>query len=162
MVGRRERDGYFKRMDGDPEPLVVRVKRRVSLNEVDILGIVWHGRYAVFFEQGAEELGRQCGLSYRDFRSENLRAPIVQHHVDYHLPLVLSEEFTIKASLIWYEGAILNTEFELVKEDSRLATTGYTVQMFTDGTTGESCIISPRILERCRGRWKAGEFRCLQ
>jgi acyl-CoA thioester hydrolase len=162
MAGRRKMGVYFKRFEGMPEPLVARVKRRVNLSEADVLGIVWHGRYAKYFEDGAAELGRQCGLSYRDFRDADLRAPIVQFHVDYHLPLLLDEEFTVIASLIWSEGARLNMEFELIRQDSKVAATGYTVQMFVDGATGETCLVSPELLERCRRRWLAGEFQCLR
>jgi acyl-CoA thioester hydrolase len=75
---------------------------------------------------------------------------------------MLGEEFTITASLIWSEGARLNTEYKLIKHDNTTATTGYTVQMLTDGTTNEVCIASPELLERCRRRWKAGEFQWLQ
>ena len=102
---------YFKRIKDAPESLDVCVKRRVSFSEVDVMGIVWYGRYPGYFEQGAAALGRRCGLSYKDFYEANLRAPIVQFHIDYYQPLILDEEFTIKASLLWDEAARLNTEY---------------------------------------------------
>ncbi len=158
----RKKNGYFKQNDQMPASLVVQVKRRVHFNEVDIMGIAWHGRYPVYFEEGASELGRLCGLSYKNFYETNLRAPIVQLHIDYHLPLRLDEKFTIKASLLWNEGARLNTEYALIKQDGNIATTGYTVQMFIDADSGEPYLNSPIIWEQCRKRWKAGEFSCLQ
>ncbi|MCK4487395.1 MAG: acyl-CoA thioesterase [Desulfobacterales bacterium] len=162
MTARRRKNGYFKRIEGMPEPPVVRVKRRVHFSEADIMGIAWYGRYAAYFEEGATALGKQCGLSYKDFYEANLRAPIVQFHIDYHRQLTLDEEFTIVASLIWSDAARLNTEYALIKEDGSIAATGYTVQMLIDSITGEVCIASPELLERCRGRWKAGEFKCLR
>lgn len=159
---RSEKGGYFERLAGAPQPLVMQVQHRVSLSEVDVLGIVWHGRYSTYFERAATELGRQCGLSYEDFRGAKLLAPIVKYHVDFHLPLVLDETFTIQASFIWDEGARLSTEFELRKQDSSIATTGYTVQMFIERESGEVCLVSPELLERCRRRWKAGDFKWLQ
>jgi len=95
------------------------------------MGIAWFGRFAIYFEEIAAELGRKCGLSYADFREAGLRAPIAEYHVDYVRPLVLDEEFTISASLIWNEGARLNTEYELTKADGTLAARGYTVQVFS-------------------------------
>ena len=162
MIVRRRKSSYFECIEGMPEPLVVRVKRRVSFSEADIMGIAWYGRYAVYFEEGATALGKQCGLSYKDFYEANLRAPIVQFHIDYHRPLTLDEEFTTMASLVWSEASRLNTEYEVKKQDGTIAATGYTVQMFIDSITGEVCITSPKLLERCRGRWKAGEFKCLR
>ena len=158
----RKKNGYFTQNDQMPAPLSVQVKRRVHFNEVDIMGIAWHGRYPMYFEEGSSELGRRCGLSYKNFYEANLRAPIVQLHIDYYLPLRLDETFLIKASLLWNEGARLNTEYALIKQDGNIATTGYTVQMFTDGVSGETYLNSPDIWELCRKRWKGGEFSCLQ
>lgn len=162
MVVRRKKDGYFKRIGGMPKPLVIRVKRRVNFSEVDVMGIAWHGRYAVYFEEGSAALGRQCGLSYKDFYEGNLRAPIVQFHIDYYQSLTLDEEFIIVASLVWCDSARLNTEYRLIKQNGSIAATGYTVQMFTDGVTGDVYLASPELLEQCRKRWQAGEFKCLQ
>jgi len=102
------------------------------------------------------------GLSYEDFAEANLRAPIVQLHVDYHLPLALDEEFTVKVSGIWSEGARLNNEFAAIKSDGSIAATAYTVQMLIDAESGETCLTTPELLERCRKRWKAGELSWLQ
>jgi acyl-CoA thioester hydrolase len=87
-----------------------------------------------------------------------LKAPIVHLHIDYFKPLFLDEEFSIKASSIWNEGARLNTEYSLIKEDGFIAATGYSVQMFIDELSGDVLIASPKILGKCRRRWKAGEF----
>ena len=162
MTIRRKKGSYFQRSEGTPAPLIVRVERRANFNEVDVMGIVWYGRYSVFLEEGSAELGRRCGLSYKDFTDANLAAPIAQLHIDYHRPLALDEVFTITASLIWSEGARLNTEYSMTKEDGSIAATAYTVQMLIDGVSGETCLTSPELLERCRERWKAGELSWLK
>jgi acyl-CoA thioester hydrolase len=154
----RRKTAYFERVPGAPEPIVVEIRRRVRFNEADPMAIVWHGRYPLYFEEASEELGRRCGLSYPEFFEADLRAPFVEYHMDYFKPLFLDEEFTIRASLIWNEGSRLNTEFHLIKQDGSVATSGYTVQLFTDHRTGEPYMVSPKLLEECRRRWKAGEF----
>jgi acyl-CoA thioester hydrolase len=154
----RKKQNYFERIEGAPAPVVVEVRRRVRFSEVDPLAIVWHGRYPSYFEEGSEEIGRRCGLSYRDFHEAGLRAPIVKLHIDYFRPLRLAEEFTIRTALIWDTASRLNTEYELVKDDGSIATSGYTVQVFTYALSGEVCMVSPEILQTCRKRWKAGEF----
>lgn len=158
MNVRRKKNGYFESIAGMPDPLTVYIKRRVKFSEADVMGIVWHGRYPEYFEEGSAELGRRYGFSYKDFYEAQLRAPIVQLHIDHFKPLFLDEEFTIKASMIWNEGARLNTEYSLIKEGGDIAATGYTVQMFIDEVSGDVLIASPKILEKCRRRWKAGEF----
>jgi len=155
----RRKTTYFERTPGAPGPVVHEVRRRARFSEVDAMAIVWHGRYAVFFEEASAELGRKVGLSYKDFYDAGLRAPIVEFHIDYTRPLRLDEEFVIRASLVWHEGSRLNTEYQLVKQDGSIASTGYTVQLLVDAGTGEPCYVSPELLVRCREQWKAGAFR---
>ncbi|RJQ13954.1 MAG: acyl-CoA thioesterase [Nitrospiraceae bacterium] len=154
----RKKKTYFKCTEKAPRPVVAELKRRVHFSEVDPLGIVWHGRYPAYFEEGYEELARLCGLSYRDFYEAGLRAPVAGLHIDYFKPLRLAEEFTIRAALIWDEASRLNIEYSLIKDDGTVATSGYTVQVFTDAESGEVCLVSPGLLGKCRERWQAGEF----
>ncbi|HNW39634.1 MAG TPA: acyl-CoA thioesterase [Candidatus Omnitrophota bacterium] len=157
-----KRKEYFKRIEADPQPLSLSIKRRVSFNEVDPLGIVWYGNYAIYFEEAQAELCRRCGLTYQDYFSAKLRPPIVAFHIDYQQPLYLDEEFTVKASLIWCEGAKINMEYEIIKEDGSIATRGYTIQVLVEEGTKQACIIAPELISRLRKRWQNGEFKCLK
>lgn len=154
----RRKKQYFERLPNTPGPIMAMVRRRVHFSDADPMGIMWHGRYPLLFEEASEELGRLCGLSYVDYREAGLYAPILTLHIDYYQPLRLDDVFTVSASLVWHEGARLNTEFQVIREDGALATSGYTVQLFTDHLTGQPCMVSPGMLERCRDRWRAGEF----
>ncbi|MDP3112798.1 MAG: acyl-CoA thioesterase [Thermodesulfovibrionales bacterium] len=154
----RKKKYYFERVDGAPEPVVVELKRRARFSEVDVMGVVWHGRYSLYFEEVSEEIGRRCGMSYKDFYEAGLRTPIVEFHINYYKPLYLDEEFTIRGTLLWHDGPRLNIEYQLLKQDGNCAASGYTVQLFIYSGSWEVCIVSPGLLERCRKRWKAGEF----
>jgi acyl-CoA thioester hydrolase len=156
-IPRRKRGGYFSLDPAAPKPLSVRLSHRVRFSEVDAMGVTWHGRYAQLFEQANEELGRSYGLGYADFYHERLQAPIVQLHVDYFAPTLLGEEVGIVGKLIWSEGARINIEYEIFKQNGVLAAAGYTVQMFVDAS-GAPLLATPPLLERCRKRWSAGEF----
>ena len=153
---------YFKKIPGAPEPISFEIKRRVSFNEVDILGIAWYGQYAIYFEQAQTELGRRCGLSFQDFYTSGVRAPIVKFHIDYYQPLYLDEEFRVRASYIWSEGAKLYIEYAVIKNDASISTRGFTVQMFMDSKNSQPYIVSPEILEKLRKGWKKGKFKCLK
>jgi len=158
---RRQRSGYFPIEADSPAPLIARLKYRARFSDVDPMAVVWHGRYANLFEQASEELGRRTGLSYADFHRSKLQAPIVQLHVDYFAPIVLGEEVTIAAKLLWCEAARINTEFEIHRASGVLAAAGYTVQMLID-ESGAPLLATPPLLENCRRRWRSGEFRELQ
>jgi len=154
---RRKKGAYFRRTNGTPPPISVSLKRRISFSEVDPMGVLWHGRYAFYFEQANEKLGRRCGMSYSDFMQENLRAPVVQFHVDYFASPMLAEEITTIGRFIWNEGARMNIEYEIIKEDGTFAASGYTVQMFVTDA-GEPLLTTPPMLERCRKLWVEGKI----
>lgn len=155
---RRKKGGYFKAEEGSPQPICLRVTRRIRFSEVDAMAIAWHGRYLQFFEMASEELARRIGLSFDDYFGAHLRAPLVQVHVDYHHPLTLGEEVTIEARLVWTDAARINTEYRITNESGRLAATGYSVQMLTDADSGAPCFVVPALLARCHERWCNGEF----
>jgi acyl-CoA thioester hydrolase len=158
LMFRRQRRGYFETDESAPPPVKVRIQRCVNFSEVDAMGIVWHGNYPKYFEAASAELGRKCGLSYRDYYRAKVHAPIVQLHVDYHRPVVLEEIIDVEARYIWSEGSRLYTEFVVYGANERIAVTGYTIQMFVDSLSREPLLTSPEIFEECRKRWNAGEF----
>ncbi len=155
---KRRKKNYFNSDPDAPEPVRYRVSHRVRFSEVDAMAIVWHGRYLQFFEIAAEELSRRIGLSYLAYRNANLRAPLVQVHVDYFAPVLLAEEVAIEARLIWSEAARLNMEYTVTNEAGNVTACGYSVQMFTDGKTAEPLLVTPPLLAACRARWRKGEF----
>jgi len=150
----RRRTAYFQRLPGSPAPLTVTVSHRVQFGETDTMGIVWHGRYLALFEEAATEARRRLGMGYAELRAAALAAPIVQAHVDYHLPLRLDELVRITAHLLWNEAARLDVEYEVFREDGARAATGFTVQMFVNPLTHEPYACSPELLSCCRARWR--------
>jgi acyl-CoA thioester hydrolase len=155
---RRKRTTYFDREPAGPAPLSFRLTRRVVFSDADPMGVLWHGRYPAFFEAAAAELHRHCGLGYGDFHEAELRAPIAKLQVDYLVSAFLDEEVGIQATLVWNEAARMDTEYVITKADGRVAATGFTVQLFTCGRTSQLLLASPALLNRCRERWRAGEF----
>ena len=55
----------------------------VRFNEADPLGIVWHGHYIRYFEDGREAFGNKYGIGYLDFYREGLIVPIVNVQCDF-------------------------------------------------------------------------------
>ncbi len=128
----RNKKPYFKSDNEGPPPLSATTNRKVRFEEVDPLGIVWHGRYPSYFEDGRVAFGDKFDLSYITMRKENFYAPIVKMHIDYHHPLKYHEEMTIISTLHWSDAAKLNFEYEILTESGQVATTGYTVQLLTN------------------------------
>ncbi|OQA85815.1 MAG: acyl-CoA thioesterase YbgC [Lentisphaerae bacterium ADurb.Bin242] len=152
------RKPYFEPVPGAPPPVTASVSCRITIGEVDALGIVWHGNYPFLFEKAAAELGDKCGLTYAAYRAASIGAPLAQFHVDYCSPLYLDEIIEVSAFLHWSEGARLNMEFAIRNSKGETACTAYSVQLFVDLATREPLFCSPELWENCKKRWLAGEF----
>ncbi|MDX9981319.1 MAG: acyl-CoA thioesterase [Lentisphaeria bacterium] len=153
--GRRK--PYFPPVPGAPPPLRATVSRQVRFEEVDLLGIVWHGRYASYFEDARVALGQRYGIGYETFREHQTPVPIKQMYVDYRLPLRYGDEFTVEAIMHFTEAARLNVEFVIRNAAGETATTGYSVQLMLDRDFQLLVTPPPFFQDVCR-RWQAGEL----
>jgi acyl-CoA thioester hydrolase len=148
---------YFTTPPGSPEPLNASVERRVRFEETDPLGIVWHGRYASYFEDARVALGDSLGVGYMDFHANGAVTPIRRMEVDYLMPLKYGDTCTVTASLHWTEAARMNYSFAIRNARGELTTTGCSVQLFMDAD-GTLLMTPPAFYLDFLDRWKAGEL----
>lgn len=126
------RKPYFSTAPGDPAPLRQTVQRRVRFEEVDPLGIVWHGRYPSYLEDARVAVCETFGIGYMDLYAAGVLAPIKKMHLDYHRPLRFGQVCSIEGALHFTEAARINYSCSIRDEAERLCTTGYTVQLMLD------------------------------
>ena len=148
---------YFPHQEGQPPPLRLQVKGKVRFEEVDSVGIVWHGRYATYFEDARTVLGDKYGVGYMDFLRNETLVPVKRLHIDYTIPLLYKDEMTIEAIMHWSEAARINYEFIIKNSEGEITTTGYTVQMMVDFEK-RIRMIPPPFYREFLERWKAGKL----
>jgi acyl-CoA thioester hydrolase len=146
---------YFPVVEGAPPPLRTLVRRHVRFEEVDPMGIVWHGRYPSYFEDARVALGSRYGIGYEDFIRHGVPAPIRRMQIDYLAPLRFRDEFSVEAILHWSDGARLDFEFLIRGAGECLLATGCSVQLMLN-LTGELLLLPPPFLHELRERWQAG------
>ena len=154
----RRKKVYFETLPDAPKPVRFTITRKLRFSDADPLGIAWHGNYPAFFEEAQAELARLCGLTFGAYRNAGVAAPVVQLHTDYYRSLYPDEQFSVTASMVWSEGARINTEYEIRNEDGELVCTGFTVQMFWGLKSREAFIFPPDVVAAMRERWTSGEL----
>lgn len=80
--------------------LIVTHEIRIRFNETDPLGIVWHGNYITYFEDGREAFGRQHGLTYLDIAATGYTTPIVKSKCEHKLSLRYGDVVTIETTVV--------------------------------------------------------------
>jgi acyl-CoA thioester hydrolase len=140
-----------------PPPLEASAPRLVRFNEVDPLGVLWHGHYASYFEDARVAFGERYGLGYQAMANAGFVAPIKQMRLDYEAPLRFNQACRITAALHWSEAARLNFSYVITDEAGAVATRGCTVQLFLS-LGGELLYAKPAFYEAFCERWKRGEM----
>lgn len=115
---------------------------RVRFTECDPLGIVWHGNYIQYFEDGREAFGRHHGISYLDQKKHNFSTPIVKSSSEHKLPLRYGDVAKIKTTYIDSEAAKMVFRYEILNPEGHIVCTGKTVQVFVE-LQGELSLVIP-------------------
>ena len=110
-----------------------RTEIRVRFNEADPLGIVWHGHYIRYFEDGREEFGNTHGLSYLDVYKQGFVIPVVSIQCDFKKSLRYGDRLIIETVYIPSEAAKMKFNYRLFNMASGdLVATGSSVQVFLE------------------------------
>ena len=116
----------------------------VRFNEADPLGIVWHGHYLRYFEDGREAFGITHGISYLDCFNHGFAVPIVSVHCDYSRPLRYGNSVVVETTYINTAAAKLNFNYRILEVKSgKPVATGNSVQVFVDAKSFELQLTVP-------------------
>ena len=107
----------------------------VRFSEVDSLGIVWHGHYILYFEQGREAFGKKYGIDYLTVQKMGYTTPIVKSTCEHKLPLRYGENARIVTSFFDTPAAKLIFSYQIFNEQDDLVCQGETIQVFLDRDT---------------------------
>lgn len=137
----------------DPAPryLAAATAVRVRFQEVDALGVAWHGHYVTYFEDARNAFGRAFDFDYQHILAAGLVAPLVHVELDYLAPARFGDLLTVTARLHPEPAARLQYTYRVADARDRTLATGRTVQVFTSGD-GELVLTRPRLLEEFYSR----------
>ncbi|MCK4562570.1 MAG: acyl-CoA thioesterase [Flavobacteriaceae bacterium] len=105
---------------------------RVRFNETDSLGIVWHGNYITYFEDGREDFGKKHGISYLDAKENGFATPIVESICKHKLPLKYGDIATIETTYVDTPANKMIFTYIIFNPKGEVVCTGKTIQVFID------------------------------
>lgn len=146
-----------KRVESAFPPLVDKISRTVRFEEIDAMGIMWHGRYPSWIEDGREALNLHYNISYLRFYDNGVAIPLRIMHFDYLRPLRYPQTYTIRTSLLWSEGARLDFAYAIHDAEGTLMTEAATTQLMVS-KEGDLLLEPPAFFVEFRQRWQNGEL----
>jgi acyl-CoA thioester hydrolase len=132
------------------EKLIHRTEVLVRFNEADPLGIVWHGHYIRYFEDGREAFGIAHGLGYLEVYAQGFIIPVVSVHCDYKKSLRYGDKMIVETEYIPEEAAKLKFNYTIYNSSGDKIATGYSVQVFLSREDSVLQLINPPFFEK----WK--------
>jgi|SRR5574344_1917227 acyl-CoA thioester hydrolase len=105
----------------------------IRFSEVDSMNIVWHGNYALYFEDARELFGKKYGLEYLFIYENGFYAPLVELHLNYKQPIRYQDNVEITITYRNTDAAKIIFDYEIVNLNTHtLMVKGYSVQVFLD------------------------------
>ena len=131
----------------DNKKLVVKQNLKIRFDETDALGIVWHGNYLTYFEDGRENFGLINGISYLDAKKNGFATPIVKTTTNHKLTLKYGESATIETLFVNSDSAKLVYRYVIKNEADAVVCNGETIQVFTSLNDGSMSLILPHFIK---------------
>ena len=128
----------------------------VKFSEADPLGIVWHGHFIRYFEDGREAFGAAYGLRYLDLFRKDIVVPII--HIDCNYRRILRYGHTIRLETTYVDTPAAKLLFDYTITDlhtgERVAN-GNSVQVFMDRQSLELMLTLPSFMTAWKEQWLA-------
>ena len=129
-------------------PFSTEVVIQVPFHDLDPMQIVWHGRYAQYFEVARCKLLEEIGYSYKDMNESGYSWPIIDMRIQYVRPARFNQKLIVRATLKEYQNRLkIRYEIRDVENGERV-TKGYTSQVAVRISDGVMLMSSPDVLLR--------------
>lgn len=113
---------------------------RIHYALTDQMGVVYHSRYAEFFEIGRTESIRQLGFTYKSLEAMGVIMPVTELHIKYLKPVKYDELITVRITLKELPTNHKITFFsEVLNEVGIVCTTGEVTLYFMEAATMKRC-----------------------
>ncbi len=126
------------------ESLTATMEIGIRFSETDAMGVVWHGNYLKYFEDGREDFGEKFDLPYLKVAGEGFFIPIVHSAIDFKSPVFYGNRIRVITRYVPTRTAKIVFHYEVVNLTSgELAATGTTTQVFITQEKRELELVMP-------------------
>ena len=123
----------------------------VRFNECDPLGIVWHGNYVKYLEDGREAFGKKYGLDYMDFYINGYATPIVHLQLNFKKTMQYKEIAQVEVTYRNTDAAKIIFDYVIRSETkNEIVCKATTIQVFVSNGSMQLSLVCPDIFTK----WK--------
>lgn len=136
----------------DPQKSTTTSTLRVRFAETDLMGIVHHATYLVYFEAGRVEWLRRRGIVYAEWVTRGVQTPVAAAELQYRAPSRFDDLLVVETTLAKLRSVSLDFAYRITRDATLIA----------EGSTRLACIDAQhkllRIPEDIRATLLGGEL----
>ena len=103
---------------------------RVRFAETDLMGIVHHANYFLYFEEGRVEWLRRRGVTYADWAAKGVHLPVVEVGLKYRSPARFDDRIVVETKISQVRSVSVLFTYRIHRDETLLA----------EGSTRLGCI----------------------
>jgi len=108
------------------------IQIRIAYADTDLMGYVYYGNYATFYERGRTELIRSLGLSYKEMEKLGVMMPVRTVTSEFLKPAYYDDLITIKTIVSEVPTSRMTFNYEIYNQNSVLLHKASTTLIFLD------------------------------
>ncbi len=105
----------------DPLKSTTTTTVRVRFCETDLMGIVHHATYLVYFEAGRVEWLRRRGITYAEWTARGVQVPVASAELQYRAPSRFDDVLAIETTLSKLRSVSLDYTYRIRREETLIA-----------------------------------------
>lgn len=116
----------------------------VRFSETDAMGVVWHGNYLKYFEDGREHFGHVYDMPYLKVASHGFFIPIVHTSLDFKSSVFYGQKVKVVTEYVPVRTAKIVFNYKVINlTTGEIAAVGTTTQVFVSQTDRQLELITP-------------------
>ncbi|MFA7473699.1 MAG: acyl-CoA thioesterase, partial [Spirosomataceae bacterium] len=133
-----------ERMSELNKKLTSTLEINVRFSETDAMGVVWHGNYLKYFEDGREHFGREYGMPYLTVAGHGFFIPIVHTSLDFKASVYYGQKIKVVTEYVPVRTAKIVFNYKVINlTTDELAAEGTTTQVFISQETRQLELLIP-------------------
>ena len=127
------------------DPRIKETSFRVRFAETDLMGVVHHASYVIYFEAGRVDFTRQVGAPYSDLEAQGFSLAVSDLHVRYIAAARFDQMITVRTCLAEVKSRMVEFGYEIVDSETR--------QLLVTGDVKLICIDHDGQVRRIQQSW---------
>lgn len=116
----------------------------IRFSETDAMGVVWHGNYLKYFEDGREHFGRIFDIPYLKVAGHGFFIPIVHSSLDFKASVFYGQKVRVITEYVPVRTAKIVFNYKVINlATGEVAAVGTTTQVFVSQETRQLELLIP-------------------